>query len=269
MANYQALGTSPVSFVDDNQKQQEIPLSAISFGANGVNASSWPLYSANQPVVDALLNQMVAQGLLVQGTETAPMPAMTVTAAGTGTNGNMIKVTFSNPLPAAGTVTVAVSATEVYPGLTLATLSAALGASAPTANGLVFLEASNSQMPVNFTGPVGGGPGFNVVVPDAASDPAGAFTLQATDPTYTVEIAVAVDPSPATTFTLTVTGSKTVAGATLATLETAASNPFATLVKFSGPAGGPLPAPGTVTLQGGAPAMSLPAEPAEATVFSS
>ena len=271
MANFQALGTGPVSFVDTNQNQQEIPLSAISFGPNGVDGSAWPGYSANQNLVDALLKQMVSEGFLIRGTQSAPVESMEITAAATGSNGNGISVTFSNPSPTAGTVDVAVQATEVYPGLTSTSIAAALGTSAATANGLVFLQANNNQMPINFTGSIVG-PSFTLVVPDAASDAAGAFTLAATDQSYTIHVAVALDEPPPVsgpTFTLTVTGSKSAAGQTLTALETSATNPFKTLVTFSGPASGPLPAAGTVTLAGGAPASSTSATAAQAEVFSS
>lgn len=268
MANYQTLGAGPVSFVDSNQNQQEIPLRAISFGPNGIDGSQWPLYSANQALVDALLKQMVAQGLLVQGAASAPIESMMITAADTGPNGNMISIMFSNPSQAAGTVTVAVNATETYPGLTLATIGTVLGTTA-AAKGLLYLEANNNKQPIAFTGPVSGAPKYDVVVPDAASDPNGSFTLAATDQTYTISVNVAPDPSPATTFTLTVTGSKSQSGLTIAALESAGTNPFSHLVTFSGPAGAPLPAAGTVTLQGGAAATSTPAKAASIEVFSS
>jgi hypothetical protein len=269
MATYKSLGTGPVSFLDGNQSQQEIPLSAISFGPNGPDASAWPSYTANKTVVDALLNQMVSQGLLVPGTQTAA-PSLTITAAAAGLAGNMITVIFSSPSASAGTVTVALSATEVYPGLTPATLSAALAASAATSTGLVFLQgqAAGNPMPAAFTGPIVG-PGFTLDVPDAASAPA--FTLAATDQSYTVNITVALDPpkpSSPQTFTLTATGSKTATSVSLATLQSA-TNPFKLLVTFTGPAGGPLPAAGAVTLHGGAVASSTPAAPAVASVLSS
>jgi hypothetical protein len=68
---------------------------------------------------------------------------------------------------------------------------------------------------------------------------------------------------------LQVSWTKTVTGVTLATLENNATNPFAILVSFTGAAGGPLPAAGTVSLLGGAAATSSPAVNATATVFSS
>jgi hypothetical protein len=278
MANYQALGTGPVSFVDAHQKQQQIPLSAITFSAGDADASAWSLWSTissgDQGIVKALLTQLVSQGLLTPGTQTAPTPSLTVTAAQPGTTGNVIVVTFAAPNPAAGTVNVTVSANEVYPGLTLATLSSALGTSAATANGLVFLQGAPNKDPASFSGAISGGPAFDCLVTAADGDPAGAFTLAATNTTNptdasNIQIEVTPDPLPATTFTLTASWKKPVTGATLAVLETPATNPFAMLVTFAGPVGGPLPAAGTVTLQGGAAATSTPEEAATAKVFSS
>jgi len=275
MATYQALGTGPISFVDANQKQQEIPLSAITFGPNGVDASAWPSYTANQTVIDGLLKQMVAQGLLSAGTQNAAIPSLSITAAEPGKTGNATTVTFANPSKSAGTVDVTVTANEVYPGLTLANIGDALGTSAANANGLVYLEHNNNKPPKSFSGNISGGPNFDCLVPEVGGDPAGAFTLKAaasglsdTD-AEAIKITATPDPSPATTFTLQASWIKTVAGVTLATLENNATNPFAILVSFSGVPGGPLPAAGTVSLVGGAAASSSPAVAAKATVFSS
>jgi|SRR6516165_2007754 hypothetical protein len=272
MANYQALGAGPVSFINSNGSQQEIPLSAISFGPAGVNASAWPEWSttsaADQAVVTALLSNLVAQGLLVKGTQTAASPSLTITAVTPGTEGNMITVTFSNVSSSAGTVTVMLNATEVYAGLTPATLGTTLAGSAAASKALIFLQnqAAGDPEPIAFTGAITG-PGFTLVVPkDATNDPA--FTLGATDQSYAINIQVTPDPAPAHTFTLTATGSKTATNVSLATLQ-GAGNPFSLLVTFGGPAGGPLPAAGSVTLKGGAPATSNPAATASATALSS
>jgi hypothetical protein len=61
---YQALATGPISFLDTNYNQQEIPLSSIYFDSNGPNANSWPNYSADSALIQALLQQLAAQGLL-------------------------------------------------------------------------------------------------------------------------------------------------------------------------------------------------------------
>lgn len=275
MASYQALGTGPISFVDAHQTQQEIPLSAITFGPNGVDASAWPLYAgANQAVVDGLLKQFVAQGLLAPGAQTAATPSLTITATEPGSPGNSITVTFANPSPSAGTVDVTVSATENHPNQTLASLSNELGNSPSTATGLVFLESTNNKQPKNFTGNISVGPAFDCLVPEPGGDPLGAFTLKAANPTSdadakVIKLVVAPNAAPPNTFTLTDTWTKTVPSVSLATLLNNLTNPFAMVVTFTGPASGPVPAAGTVTLLGGAPATSTPAVPAQVTVFSS
>jgi hypothetical protein len=270
---YQALATGPISFLDSNANQQEIPLSAIYFDSNGPNATSWPDYSKNTALIQALLTQLAAQGLLTPGTQTIPTPALTVTATEAGVTGNVIQVTISNVSDTAGTLTMLVTATEVYSGLTTATIADALGTTAATANGLVYLQSNNNQPPAVVTNQALGA-SLIYAVPQAANSADTAFTVAATDTAdaadaASISISVAPDPLPAATFTLTASWKKTQNDLTLATLTTAATNPFSLLVMFSGPANGPLPAPGTVTLQGGAGATSSPAIVAAASVLSS
>jgi len=248
MAHYQAIGTGPVSFIDGNFSQQEIPLSAIFFRPAGIDASAWPSYSRNQAVVDALLQQMVSQGFLTPSTQ--PVASMTIAAASPGTLGNSITVTFSNAVAASGTFTVAVNVTQTYTGLTPASLSTVLQTTAAAAagNSLVYLQSNNVQMPAAFTGTLA-----------AASGTVTAFTLAVTNAADAPYINITITPVPSaspTSFTLAVAYSNTTsAPVTLTSLV--ASNPFADLVTFSTPSGpnGPLPAASSVTLQGGAAAI--------------
>ena len=274
---YQALATGPIAFLDANSAQQEIPLSAIYFDSNGPNASSWPNYGANaganEPLIKALLKQLAAQGVLTQGAQTTPTPALTVTATETGAAGNFIQGTISNVSATAGTMTMLVSAAEIYPGLTTATLGDAIGTSAATATGLVYLQTNDNEPPAAVNNQALGA-GLTCTLPQAADATKTAFVLAATDAAdaadaANIAITVAPDPLPATTFTLTAAWKKSVNDVTLAMLTTAATNPFGLLVTFTGPAGGPLPGPGTVTLQGGAAATSSPAVAASASVLSS
>jgi hypothetical protein len=275
MASYQAVGTGPVAFVDGNMKQWEIPLSAIYFDSNGVQGSGWAGYVLNNSIVDAVLKQCVEEGLLTPGTQ-APAPvAFTMTAVNAGTEGNQITVTFSNPqaAPAPGTVTVEVSVTEVYSGLTPATVGNVLGTTAAPGSGLVFVSASTSNMPVAFTGTLKGVASFDCVVPDAGGDAGGAFTVAAASQSAdaaNIQIQVQPDTPPAQTFTLTAVWSKTAANIAVETLGSGATNPFAAQVTFGGiTAASPLPAAGTITLQGGAGATSSAAVAATASVSSS
>lgn len=271
---YKALATGPVSFLDANSKQQQIPLSAIRFGPNGPDASSWPNYAASSALIEQLLQELVSQGLLTSDTHAAPTAALSITATEAGTTGNVIQVTISNVSNSARTMTVAVSATEVYPGLTTATIANALGTSAANANGLVYLQSNNDQPPASFSQSTSSGPDFTYAVSQAADSTKTAFTVAAVDSAdaadaANISVSVVPDPDPETTFTLTASWKKSQDNVTLTTLTTAATNPFAMLVNFTAPTGGALPAPGTVTLQGGATASSTPAVPASVTILSS
>jgi hypothetical protein len=269
---YQALATGPISFLDANSAQREIPLSSIYFDSDGPH-TSWPNYGANSAIIDALLKQLTAQGLLTPGTQTTPTPALTITATETGAAGNFIQVTISNVSTTAGDMTMLVSATEVYPGLTTATLGAAIGTSAATATGLIYLQSNDNEPPAAVPAtPLGAA--LTCSVPQSADSTKTAFVLAATDAADAADAAkiaiiVAPDPLPATTFTLTAAWQKSVNNVTLAMLTNPATNPFGLLVNFTSPVGGPLPGPGTVTLQGGAAATSSPAVAASAAVLSS
>ena len=264
---YQALATGPISFLDANASQQEIPLSAIYFDADGPNASSWPNYSKNTALIKALLAQLAAQGLLTPGTQTAPTPALSITATQNGPIGNDIQVTFSNVT--ATTMSVQVVATQVYPGLTTTTIETVLGTTAASAPGLVYVQSNNDQPPATVwpAVPIGA----SLAVAQAANSADTAFVLAPANAAEEANITISVvpDPLPATTFSVTAIWQSSANGLTPAALINGATNPFALFVSFTGPADGPLPAPGTVALQGGAAATSSPAVPATATVLSS
>jgi hypothetical protein len=107
-----------------------------------------------------------------------------------------------------------------------------------------------------FLGPFSAGPfsapDFQCAVLETSSPPVTAFTLATTQTSWVMDAGVKWDPAsspPTQTFTLTITATKTVTGVTLANLGVGA-NPFALMVTFSAPGGGPLPAPSVVTLQG-------------------
>ena len=131
---------------------------------------------------------------------------------------------------------------------------------------------TSSPAPVPTT-PLGAG--LSCTVPQKADLTKTAFVLAPTDAADSADAAkitvnVALDPLPAS-FTLTSAWQKSVDNVTLAMLTTPATNPFGLLVTFTSPAGGPLPGPGTVTLQGRAAAVPPhpPAVAATAAVLSS
>jgi hypothetical protein len=272
MAFYQATGTGPVSFLDENEEQRELPLSAIYIGPSGADATTSSLYTtANQPLINALLAEMISAGYIAPG---ANQTSITATAVQAGPMGNSITITFSNPLPSAGTVDVTVTATETYAGLTPASILTTLGTTAAAASGLVYVTAGSNEMPAAAGPTFLPGPSFQLAVTDAA-DASTAFTLTATNTTDAADaalISVTVTPvtPPATpvAFNLTVSWTKsTTAPVTMATLLS--TNPFAYLITLpSSVATGPLPVAGSVTLSGGAAASgSQPAVAATANIL--
>jgi hypothetical protein len=272
MAIYQALGAGPVSFVDENLNQQELPLSAVFFTANGLDASSSPLNTAgNQAVISALLKQMAAQGYLAPGSQPLSPPTLEFTAAQAGPMGNTISIVVSNPSPSLGTVDIEVTATDVYSDLAPGALAAALGTSAATATGLVYFVSGSGNMPAGGSKTIPAG--FEVSFLELTDATATAFTVAATNQSdaadaekVTVAVALGSGASP-TTFDLTVSWSAPATGVTLASLLT--TNPFAYLVTVTGQSG-PLPAAGTVTLTGGKAATgSDPAVAASASLLAS
>ena len=269
MAYYSIAGTGPVSFLDVNQNQLEIPLNKIFVTPNGVDASSWPDFDTNKTLVPALLAQLVSQGAISPLTAPATPPSLTATAAEVGTGGNSITISFANPSPALGTVDITVTAKEVYKDLTPMNIGATLGTTAAAAEGLVYLsDAGLGDMPGTVTAAkIGAGPAFDLAVPEVDITKT-AFTLAATSqapaadaPLITIDI-VPDAGAPPTTFTLTASWTKTQPGVTLSSLTTEATNPFVYLVTFSGQSG-PLPAAGSITLKGG-----TAAKPASASLLS-
>jgi hypothetical protein len=262
MAYFQALGTGPISFVDANQSQQELPLTSVFFSPNGVDASAAPLFGdnaaatpTNAAILTALLPRLVSQGFLAAGTQAVTPAAMTATAVQAGAMGNSITVQFASPSASAGTVAVTVTATEVYEGLTMTAgaLGTALGETQATATGLVYLLTESTDGQIPEPGSVGLNTSSQFPVQEAADNTRTAFTLVPTTVAADASllgVTIAPDASnPLTAFTLTVSWTKT-ATVSLASLLTNSTNPFAYLVAFSGTSG-PLPVAGKVTLGGG------------------
>ena len=264
MAYFQALGTGPISFVDANQSQQELPLTSVFFSPNGVDASAAPLFGdnaaatpTNAAILTALLPRLVSQGFLAAGAQAVTPAAMTATAVQAGAMGNSITVQFASPSASAGTVAVTVTATEVYEGLTMTAgaLGTALGETQATATGLVYLLTESTDGQIPEPGSVGLNTSSQFPVQEAADNTKTAFTLVPTTVAADASllgVTIAPDASnPLTAFTLTVSWTKT-ATVSLASLLTNSTNPFAYLVAFSGTSG-PLPVAGKVTLGGGNP----------------
>lgn len=276
MATYQAAGAGPIAFfntLNNQYNQVEIPLSAIYFTGNGIDATSWPLYSTYKAQVSGVLALLASQGYLSASAAGAvAAPGLTATATLSGAAGNGIAIQIASPSLSSGTANITVTKTEVYPDLAPAGLAAALGNSAASSVGLVYdAGAGTGEMPVAFSGAIGAG--MNVAVPEAADGTKTSFTLAATMGTdaadaelIQVNVAPASGATPAT-FTLTVSWTKSASGASLAGLTTAATNPFIYLLIFAGQMG-PMPSSSTVTLSGGAPAEgSTPAVSASVSLL--
>jgi hypothetical protein len=265
MVNIPALGGSPVAFTDVNGNQREIPLSQLYFDSHGINATNWPPYYSNKSIVDPWLAYLVAQGMLVPGTQPAGKPALIIAAREAGAAGNAVSVTFANPMPnvdpKAAMVDVTVSARQSWSWLTAESLESVLGAGPGTGSqpGLVFLAG-----PAPAAGTI---PSEGTV--SAASTPAEfampkqgngtAFTLEAlfnsdADAAAAALLTVTVANVDATrgSFSLIVDWSQSQKAVSLDDLLN--KNPFAFLVSFAAPSGGLIGPPnaGAIALQGGA-----------------
>jgi len=258
VAVYPTLGTGPISFVDGNSNQQELPLNHIFSSPTGWDATTAPLYTAaNQSLIDALLQQLASQGFVAAAGKSLAeqsTPQTTVTAVQAGAPGNSITLTFTNLDASKGTFDVTATATETFPDLTPSKsatagstiVEKAMGNSAATATGLVFATDKSGLMPAAYSSSASYS--APVDVPDTKAGTA--FTLTATnsaDAANAALISIKVTPG-ATTFAVTISWTQSASGKKVSDLV-GGTPPFSYLVQFSGPTG-PLPS-GTVTLAGG------------------
>lgn len=271
------LGNVPLEYTDPvSGKQVSIPLSALKFtnGQLSVDSSVWK--PAVPGFVASLLATWAQQGLIVPVPAAAPKPAMTLTAADAGSTGNGIKVTISNVKlnidPTQTTFNLKIEETDTYTGLTPTSIITVLGTdkAAGTQPGLVHVVQSTTPatgMPAAIskqTLAIGGGASAQLKLMNNAATPAPFLTLEAkragTDGTQTT---VTIANVQATTFDLTACWSKTVTGATLATLQ---SN-VAYELKILPPPSGIIspPAAASAQLSGGSDGSSASA--ASAIVF--
>jgi hypothetical protein len=265
MVNIPALGGSPVAFTDVNGNQREIPLSQLYFDSHGINATNWPPYYIYKSIVDPWLAYLVAQGMLVPGTQPAGKPALIIAARKAGAAGNAVSVTFANATPKAdpkaATVDVTVSARQSWSWLTAESLESVLGTGPGTGSqpGLVFLAGpapAAGTIPVEGTVPAAGKPA-EFAIPKQGDGTA--FTLEALfnsddDAADAALLTVTVAHVDTTrgSFSLIVDWTKSKHSVSLDDLLN--KNPFAFLVSFAAPSGGLIGPPnaGTIALQGGA-----------------
>ena len=280
MVNIPALGGSPVAFTDINGNQREIPLSQLYFDTHGINATNWPPYYSYKPTVDSWLAYLVAQGLLVPGTQPAGKPALVIAAREAGAAGNAVTVTFANPTPnadpKAATVDVTVTARQSWSLLTATSLETVLGTGPTTGTqpGLVFLTGpapAAGTIPVEGTVKATGSPA-EFAIPKQGDGTA--FTLEAlfnsdADAADAALLTVTVADVDAAlgSFSLIVDWTKSQKAVSLDDLLN--KNPFAFLVSFAAPDGGLIGPPnaGTIALQGGADTSPTGALTATATAL--
>ena len=275
MATRPVLGGSPVSIFDASGKQLEIPLNLIAFGPSGVDATAWPGYATNKVLVDKWLASLVQRQLLRPGDAPTAAPALLIKARDKGSEGNTIAIAFSNVSPPAAvpgdtTADVTVTVTQTWPGLTITTLSDHLGTTATNGDrpGLATLKPGTVVLPAIGTAPFAGTP-TAIWSPAKQDGTAGAaFTLNARnndDPDSVMPRGrISAVNVGAGTFTLELSWQKTAIAAKLSTLGAV----FAYVITVA-PAGAAFapPAPGVITLVGGADAASNPATNAQATVL--
>ena len=284
MVNTPATGNGPFEFTSASGRHISIPLSAFSFDAsnNIVVNPAWSAVLGAQPG-SSFLAYALQEGMIAPAALSSPFPAMIIRAADPGAGGNNISITVAvststasppNDDPTQVPFSLTVTETDVYTGLTAATIESVLGSSAVsgTSPGLVQVLSGSVDTvgePIATTGVLHGASAQLDV--DGTGSPALVFTLvakkNAADSTLT-NVTVTPDggspPSPNPTFTLLATWTKTVSGITLSDLDSLASSDLGYEIKVSKPSSGAysVPAPGVTRLSGGAVGTS-----ASATLF--
>ena len=280
MANLPSVGGSPITFVDSFGAQYSIPLSFVTFPtATGAPVvSTWPGWtgtpgSGQLNNVTSWLAYLVGQSLLSANVLPLPAAAFTIAARDAGSSGNDITIMFGTvtpnaATPASTTVDVTVATTQVYAGLTVASISNVLGTVAlgGTQPGLAFVATPLATLPTaiaatNFAGAplqfdIPGSGGVLAPTHDAAAEATDAALIQA---------AISNVDAGAGTFTLTLSWTKAQAAVPLSSLAAT----FGYLVTITPPAGGFVYGPAAnsnVTLTGGTDPGTIAPNPAQATI---
>ncbi len=282
MATVPLLGSGPLVVLDGNGAQHDIPLNLISLGPGNTPVFAAGVSTALQSALTSALPGFLAQGFVWPAPPPPATAIFAITAVEGGTIGNAINVTFANPNVANNTIDVTVSVTQVYPGLTLATLGNVIGTTANGGStpGLAFLSSTNpptsmpvSGSPVSFAVPQGGS-NFVAAIP-SGSGASPAFTLQALNAQPDAKnLTATISAVTATSFTLTISWQKSQTAISLANGLGPLNTAFGFLLNFGPPPGGAPasnayapPAASTITLRGGAD--PVPAGQAQAAVAAS
>jgi len=246
-------GFGPVAFLSaDGARMISLPLASLYFDAAGdIQVHDGWVSTADKPVLLAWLKRLVQRQMLAPGKKPAPEPAMKLTAAKGGLQGNRTSVVVA--AAGADTVDITVTMTDVYEAIQLADLDTVLDASGgllrvqdiPAAAG----DVQPGDVPAN-----GDPPTWSVgdyVLKLRRSTQANLVTVTLGNVSGLQEDAI---------FTLVAEWKKTVSGVDLAGMAGLAAE-FNYAVKITAPDGDyKLPRPGTVNLSGGrAPTEPLPA----------
>ena len=285
MATTPAIGFTPFEFTTSQGKQISIPLTAISFDASGTPhvAPPWDSYVSSPPG-SVFLAYVIKEKLIAPRPTPSPFPAMILKAADPGSGGNNITVTvaieniIASPPTTDPTLTqfsFAVTETDNYTGLTLATIESVLGSSAmPGSSPGLVQVVHGSVAPTNELPKSTGGFKFLSGAPPSYSaqgtgSPAIAFILVAkksgADASLTqvsISSNISSPPGPgAGTFNLQATWTKSQTGISLSDLETMVQSDLGYEITVSKPSSGAysVPASGTVTFSGGGPGSNASA----------
>lgn len=284
MTRTAAVGDGPVVFFS-NGVQVEVPLSAIYFENDAVGTTRTDLTG-----FDKWIQFLASRNRLIAAAAPPLAKALVVKAVSPGAAGNNIQVTVTRKTDT--TVDITVTETDVYEGLTLATLVRQLGSRTDPAErpGLLWVKQfpANPADPTTVTtvppGIVAGGTATAPIWQIAGGNTtATAVTLEARTNTpataflasdFTVAIsniqAPAVGAPPDAKFTLTITWTRKVLDVAIGDIP-ARLDALGYVVSFSLPAGTTtftkLPRPGAFNLTGGRETVTVPAGAATVTIM--
>jgi hypothetical protein len=287
------VGTAPISFTDSTGAQKSVPLSALEFSGSALQVTQDPakgwvteLKPPDAKTLLAVANARLAAGELTPPPVRPPSPAIAVTAVHPGPESNNIVVTAAitpdpdHPgQPLSATIKFTATETDMYAGLSTATdVAKAIGVDIPSGQdgaplagtGLVVVKSSSvataNTLPADHQHAVLTPAGFEV----KAADSSVLFTLvpragYSGSGGLSADVALHLDPSGATTFTVTATydsaaESGTQPEVTILTLNALPSQVAYLVTAGAPPAGAMLPAAGppipSVQLSGGGPGVA-------------
>jgi hypothetical protein len=186
------IGSGPFEFTDANGRQVSIPLTALSFASGVLQVDPTTWHGVTDGIAD-FVNALATQGILKPASLPQSRPAMVITATDPLGEGNLIKVDIAvNPAanrdPTQTEISLTVTETDSYPGLTLATIEAKVGndtapGSQPGLAHILHASLAPALLPVNQKLPfpvAAAGASAKVDIVDAT--PATVFTLEAKKP---------------------------------------------------------------------------------------